>query len=88
MQTGQVEAKLVALNERFQLNYIPDLVARKLGGPEHGALADADVAFFEQEFVRLRGALEIAHDTTHLPEIPSAHSALSDLLVRLRLARG
>ncbi len=76
------------LNETFQLTYIPDLVARKLAGPEHGALADADVAFFAQEFVRLRGALEAARDATQLPETPSARPALSDLLVRLRLARG
>jgi len=88
MQTGEVEANLVALNERFRFSYIPDLVARKLAGPEHGALADADVAFFAQEFVRLRAALEAARDVTALPDTPSARPALNDLLVRLRLARG
>jgi predicted nucleotidyltransferase len=88
MQAGMVEANLVTLNETFQLTYIPDLMARKLAGPEHGALADADVVFFEQEFVRMRAVLEAARDATHLPETPSARSALNDLLVRLRLARG
>jgi predicted nucleotidyltransferase len=88
MQTGIIEANLVTLNETFQLSYIPDLVARKLGGPEHGTLADADVAFFEQEFMRLRAALEAARDATDLPETPTARPALSDLLVRLRLGRG
>jgi hypothetical protein len=34
MQTGVVEANLVTLNEVFNLSYIPDLVAAKLGGEE------------------------------------------------------
>ena len=34
MRTGEVEANLVTLNEEFRLNYMADLVARKLAGPE------------------------------------------------------
>lgn len=34
MRTGEVEANLVTLNESFRLPYIPDLIARKLKGPE------------------------------------------------------
>jgi len=67
MQTGMVEANLVTLNETFQLTYIPNLVARKLAGPEHGVLANVDVAFFGQEFVRLHAALAAARDGTQLP---------------------
>ena len=87
MRTGEVEANLVKLNERFKLPYIPDLVARKLSGPEKSKLEDADVAFHEAEYQRLRGELQAAHEATHLPEIPSEETrrALNDLLVTVRL---
>jgi len=57
MQTGEVEAKLVTLNEDHKLPYIADLVARKLAGPEKSKLDDADIAFHEKEYQRLRGVL-------------------------------
>ena len=68
------------------------LVARKLAGPENlavGQLLDAEVAFHESEYQRLRGELQAAHDASQLPEVPSAEtrSALNDLLLRLRLSR-
>lgn len=87
MRTGEVEANLVTLNEQFRLPYIADLVARKLAGPEKSRLADADVAFHESEYQRLRGELQAAHDSSTLPELPSeeTRSALNDLLVRARL---
>src|SRR5439155_14522668 len=34
MRTGEVEANLLHLNEDFRLPYVPELVARKLAGPE------------------------------------------------------
>src|SRR5436190_19732964 len=43
MRTGQINANLVELNTEFKLPYIPDLVARKLAGPEQSALEDADI---------------------------------------------
>ncbi len=87
MRTGQIEANLVTLNEEFQLPYIPDLVARKLTGPEKSTLKDADVAFHESEYQRLRGELQAAHDATQLPELPSDETcaALNDLWIRIRL---
>src|SRR5207248_2644211 len=54
MRTGEVEANLVTLNEEFRLPYIGDLVARKLAGPETSKLKDADIAFHESEYQRLR----------------------------------
>jgi hypothetical protein len=86
MQTGEVDANLVHLNERFHLAYLPDLVARKLAGPEHGALDNADVAFYLAEYERLRAALEQAHHASRLPNTPTGRTALDDLLIRLRLA--
>jgi uncharacterized protein len=86
MRTGEVEANLVRLNETFRLTQIPELVARKLAGPEHGNLEDTDFAFHEHEYARLRSELEAAHETSTLPELPSCRDQLNDLLVRLRLA--
>lgn len=85
MRSGAVEANLVALNEVFRLPQVPELVARKLAGPEHGALDDADVALHAAEYARLRAMLEDAHRASQLPEAPSGRAALDDLLIRLRL---
>src|SRR5688572_20623820 len=49
MRTGQIEANLVKLNETFRLPYLPDLITRKLSGPELSKLEDADIAFHESE---------------------------------------
>jgi uncharacterized protein len=87
MRTGKIEANLVTLNEKFRLPYIADLVARKLAGPEKSRLEDADVAFHESEYQRLRAELQSAHDASPLPELPSdeTRAALNELLVRIRL---
>lgn len=88
MQTGEIEANLVRLNDRFKLPYLPDLIARKLAGPEQSALDDADLAFHQGEFGRLRAALEQARGSSRLPDMPSGRPALDHLLVQLRLAYG
>jgi predicted nucleotidyltransferase len=87
MRTGEIEANLVTLNEEFRLPYIADLVARKLAGPEKSSLEDADIAFHESEYQRLRAELQAAHDASTLPELPSDETrrALNDFLVRVRL---
>jgi uncharacterized protein len=86
MQTGEIEANLVKLNESFQLPYINDLITQKLSGLEASALADADVDFYETEYHRLRVELQVAHEASPLPELPSAETrvALNDLLLRIR----
>ena len=87
MRTGEVEANLVKLNDEFRLPYIADLVSRKLAGPEKSKLEDADIAFHESEYQRLRGELQAAHEASTLPELPSdeTRAALNDLLIRVRL---
>jgi predicted nucleotidyltransferase len=85
MRTGEIEANIVRLNEDARLPQIPELVARKLAGPEKATLDDADVAFHEAEVARLRGQLEAAGAASSLAEEPTARKALHDLLVRLRL---
>lgn len=87
VRTGQLEANLNRLNEEFRLPYVPDLVARKVGGREKQVLEDADVAFHEAEFARLLALLESARDASPLPELPSdsTRAALDDFVVRVRL---
>jgi len=87
MRTGKLEANLVTLNEEFQLPYIAELVARKLAGPDKSKLEDADLAFHEAEYQRLRAELQAAHDASTLPELPrdETRDALNNLLVRVRL---
>ena len=89
MRTGKIEANLVTLNEEFRLPYIPDLVARKLGRPEKSTLDDADMAFHEKEYQRLRSELQAAHDASQLADLPSeeTRAELNDLLIRVRLAK-
>ena len=87
MRTGEVEANLVRLNETFRLPYLPELIERKLAGPEKGRLDAADVVLHEREYLRLREELQRAYESSTLPEVPSAVDGLHDLLVRVRLGR-
>ena len=86
MRTGVVNANLLELNEEARLPYIADLIARKQSG-ENTTLEDADVAFHQREYERLRVDLQAAHDASQLPELPSdeTRKALNELLVRVRL---
>ncbi len=85
MQTGEVEANLVHLNDHFHLEYLPDLIARKIAGPEKSELDEADLEFHRQEFDRLTISLEKAMEKSRLPEAPTSKADLNDLLVRVRL---
>lgn len=89
MRTGKIQANLVTLNESFRLPQIPELVARKLSGPEQSVLSDTDLAFHESEYQRLRAELQAAHEASLLPEIPddATRAKLNDLLIRIRLAK-
>ncbi len=84
MQTGEVEADLLTLNETAKLPYIDELVQRKLAGPEKGRLDEADIQFHEQEHERLVAELEAAMEKSLLPEQANGKAALNDLLIRLR----
>ena len=84
MRTGRVEANLVTLNDEFRLPYLPELIQRKLAGPEQATLADDAVEFHRGEYVRLRALLEQEMGVSALPEVATSKDDLSDLLVRLR----
>jgi predicted nucleotidyltransferase len=85
MRTGNVEANLRLLNDEFKLEYIPDLIARKLEGPEKAVLDEGDISFYRSAYQSLRAMLEEAYQASNLPESPSCKEGLNDLLVRLRL---
>ena len=87
MRTGEIEANVGRLNETFRLSYLPELIDRKISGTEKGTLDQADLAFHEQEYERLRTELEEAFEQSNLPEQPGGVAALNDLLVRVRLRR-
>jgi uncharacterized protein len=86
MQTGEIEANLVKLNEVFDISYIPDLIARKITGKEKAILVAADLDFYRMEYERLVLKLEDAMEKSSLPENASAKNDLNDLLIRLRLS--
>jgi predicted nucleotidyltransferase len=85
MKSGEIEANLLVLNAQAGLTFIADLVQAKMSG-EQATIDDADVTVHEREINRLLAKLEDARVASPLPDLPSAGPALSDLLVRLRLA--
>lgn len=85
MRTGEVEANLLRLNDEYQLSQIPELIERKVGGPEKGYLPQADLQFHYHEYARLTAELNDAHERSALPEVAAGADALNDLLVRIRL---
>jgi len=87
MNTGQIEANLLRLNEEFRLPYVDELVCRKTEGAEQGVLTESDVGFYRGEYQRLRNELELSSEQSSLPESPTCKRELSDLLVRLREQR-
>lgn len=85
MQTGEIEANLLQLNQVFQLSYLDELIALKLAGSEKSQLKSADLAFYTSEYERLCQELENAHQKSNLPTQASGKPALNDLLLRIRL---
>lgn len=85
MQTGEVQANLVTLNQEFKLPYIAELVGMKQAVGEHSKLTEVDIEFHRSEFTRLQEMLDQAGASSQLPEAPSSRAGLNDLLVRIRL---
>ena len=88
MRTGTIEANLVILNQTdLHLPFLTDLIERKVTGPEQSIVPDRDLPFYEAEYARLRRELELAHERSSLPEVPTEQTreALNELLVRVRL---
>lgn len=87
MQTGKIETNISILNEVFALPYIPDLIACKISGIEKSTIQTPEIEFHRQEYQKLINLLELASQSSNLPDQPSAKAALHNLLIRLRLSR-
>ncbi|MFO0798813.1 MAG: nucleotidyltransferase domain-containing protein [Gemmataceae bacterium] len=83
LETGEVQAHLPTLNERFGLDYIPELIRRK-STAELGTLPCEDVKFHRAELARWEARLDAAHAACQLPEAAPA-DAVDEFLVNLRL---
>lgn len=83
LETGQVEANLVRLNELFNLPFIPELIAQKQ--QEKAVLGEADLPRHQALISHLLEQLETAFQASSLPEAPTNRPALNDFLVRVRL---
>ncbi len=66
LETGEVEAHLPALNAKFGLPFIPDLIAQKERA-EAGALTDTDVAFHTRQLAEWEAKMESAFRGSRLP---------------------
>jgi uncharacterized protein len=87
MRSGEIEANVVRLNEDARLPQIPELVARKLAGPEKATLDDADVAFHETEVARLRKRSKRRAQRAPCRRSRRRKKRLHDLLLRIRLRK-
>lgn len=85
MQSGEVVANIQALNERFRLSEIDELVTRKRTGAEKMALDHQDIVQHGALLDRLEAQLHEAHQASRLPEEPTSADALQDFVVRIRL---
>ncbi|MDG9718152.1 nucleotidyltransferase domain-containing protein [Streptomyces sp. DH24] len=86
MRSGEVQAHLPTLLGEVDAApaYLPELIAAK-AEREHGA-ADTDHARVRDDIGKLHEALDEAQAASALPGAPTAHDALHDLVVRVRLA--
>lgn len=85
MESGEVEANLMRLTQKYRLPYLDDMIAMKLQGSEETLLDDLDMDFYRQEYRRLVRQLDDARMASELPDEPRAKPELHDLLVRLRM---
>jgi predicted nucleotidyltransferase len=86
METGEIEANLECLNERFRLPAIDELIARKRTGAERLALRDDEVGPHERELGALEARLVTAHEASSLPDEATTRDAIEDLVIRARVA--
>ncbi|MEU6777126.1 nucleotidyltransferase domain-containing protein [Streptomyces sp. NPDC046759] len=85
MRSGEVRAHLPTLLEKVDApGYLPELIAAK-AEREHGT-AEVAHARVEADVERLHALLDEAQSTSVLPDAPTAHDALHDFVVRVRLA--
>ena len=84
MNTGQIEPHLPTLNADARLTHVEELMERRNAAPDEARLQPREVELINDEFHRLKAALEGASDSSFLPEHPQGRARLNDLLVRVR----
>ncbi len=87
METGEIEANLLRLNERFRLAHIDELIAIKVNGE---AVALEEDSRYLAEIKALEPRLNAAFECSHLPltVLPETWQAVKDFLLRCRKALG
>ncbi|MBL8871835.1 MAG: nucleotidyltransferase domain-containing protein [Planctomycetaceae bacterium] len=85
MKTGQVQANLSELARLYPLPFIDEMISLKREGNEKGYFTELNLSLHEMEYLKLRKQLESSMAQSTLPEKPTAHDALDDLLVRIRM---
>lgn len=84
MRSGEVQAHLPTLVGEVEApSYVTELIAVK-AEREHGD-AEVDHARVRADIERLHGELDAAQGVSVLPDAPSAHDALHEFVVRVRL---
>lgn len=87
LRSGEVQANIVRLNEDvFKLPFIPDLVARKIGGKEKGLLQKSERESLVDEARKLEAQLDPASAASKLPDEIQNYAAINDFLIRERLS--
>jgi predicted nucleotidyltransferase len=81
LREAVVEANLLALNHRFGVGLLDDLIAIKTSAERAGV---PDDPAYVRELERLEGELDRAFAESTLPEEPSVYAELDALLIRVR----
>lgn len=84
MRTGEVECDLPTLADGMGLPYVPELIDRKAKAEKGAAEPDLRERL-HKDVDRLTALLEQARDNTTLPDRPSTHDTLHQLVVNARL---
>ena len=87
MKANEIQADLRVLIADQPREGVEELIALKVGGAEREPLPPQLAEWHARRIDALEAELVAAGETTALPELPTARAALSDLLVRVRLAR-
>lgn len=84
--TGEIVADLPTLAEVYGFPELHELIARKTGGTEKGALTESESERYRERWDELISALDAALDASVLPNTPPGFDAVEQWLVGTRLA--